>query len=386
MPATGGEIRTNWTDDCGNMWLFGTTYVIPFQGTQCYNNLWRYNPNTGLWAWLYGDTAVYPVPDFGVRGVSSPTNVPAATMGTISFNTDTAFWILGGMETLPSNYRHGALWKYIPDQVTADFIADTVCWGDTTTFTNLSVPNCNMIKGYYWTFGDPASGALNTSTDTIPTHVFTGAGTFNVKLVVQSCTFSWDSITLPVNVTLSSLVSAWGDTTIIAGDTVQLYAGSGTGYQWTPSAGLDCDTCQNPIANPTQNTTYQVTYTDSLGCIGTDNVTILIIQTHPPDTLPPPETPSTGPCYLYVPNIFSPNGDGNNDVLYVRAPGYTLKTFVIYDRWGGKVFSTTDVSQGWDGTYRGKKVNTGVYVYYLKAICISTGEEEVLKGNVSVVQ
>ena len=57
---------------------------------------------------------------------------------------------------------------------------------------------------------------------------------------------------------------------------------------------------------------------------------------------------------LYVPNGFSPNGDGQNDVLYVRGGGVTEMSWVIYDRWGEKVFETTDPKQGWDGTYKGK--------------------------------
>ncbi len=69
---------------------------------------------------------------------------------------------------------------------------------------------------------------------------------------------------------------------------------------------------------------------------------------------------------VFVPTLFSPNGDGVNDVLYVRGQLNSLK-FVVYDRWGNKLFETTDQTLGWDGTVNGKPVNNGIYAYYLEA-------------------
>ena len=66
---------------------------------------------------------------------------------------------------------------------------------------------------------------------------------------------------------------------------------------------------------------------------------------------------------IWVPNIFSPNGDGNNDVLYVRGKGVQDVLFKVYNRWGEKVFESTSLDDGWDGTIRGKDVNNAVFVY-----------------------
>ncbi|MBL4754951.1 MAG: gliding motility-associated C-terminal domain-containing protein [Flavobacteriales bacterium] len=118
---------------------------------------------------------------------------------------------------------------------------------------------------------------------------------------------------------------------------------------------------------------YTVTVTDSNGCWSNDNIDILA---------------SSVPCntpYVYVPNIFSPNSDGQNDVLYVLGNGITELTFVIYDRWGNKVFETTDQSIGWEGAYKGDPMNEAVFVYYLKAR-LATSEMVENKGNISLVR
>ncbi len=88
---------------------------------------------------------------------------------------------------------------------------------------------------------------------------------------------------------------------------------------------------------------------------------------------------------LFVPNAFSPDNDGENDLECVYGKCIQTLFFVIYDRWGEKVFETTDPKQCWDGTYKGKLMNTAVFVYYLKAT-LDTGEEITKKGNISLLR
>ena len=89
--------------------------------------------------------------------------------------------------------------------------------------------------------------------------------------------------------------------------------------------------------------------------------------------------------YVYIPNIFSPNADGENDKLYVQGKGIDQLTFIIYDRWGEKVFETNDQAIGWDGTYNGKTMNEAVFVYYVKATLIN---DEIIEsqGNISLAR
>lgn len=88
---------------------------------------------------------------------------------------------------------------------------------------------------------------------------------------------------------------------------------------------------------------------------------------------------------VFVPDAFSPNGDGVNDVLYVRAPGLQELSFQLYDRWGSKVFESRETGHGWDGNLRGAKAPSGVYVYVLSAVMFD-GEVVEMTGDVTLVR
>ncbi len=88
---------------------------------------------------------------------------------------------------------------------------------------------------------------------------------------------------------------------------------------------------------------------------------------------------------IYVPQIFSPNGDGLNDILYVYGNRVESMTFIVYNRWGEKVFESSDNSIGWDGQFRGSGAQAGVYVYYLEAK-IDEGETVTQKGDITLVR
>jgi gliding motility-associated-like protein len=88
---------------------------------------------------------------------------------------------------------------------------------------------------------------------------------------------------------------------------------------------------------------------------------------------------------VFVPNTFTPNGDGKNDILFVRGIKVDEVYFAIYNRWGEKVFDTNDKSKGWDGIYKGRPADVGVFGWYLKVKCIN-GEESFRKGNVTLIR
>jgi gliding motility-associated-like protein len=89
--------------------------------------------------------------------------------------------------------------------------------------------------------------------------------------------------------------------------------------------------------------------------------------------------------YVFVPNAFSPNGDGNNDIMYVRGLYIEKVIFRIFDRWGELVFESNDVSIGWDGTFRGVLLQPDVYDYYLDVTCIG-GLKSITKGNITLMR
>lgn len=93
------------------------------------------------------------------------------------------------------------------------------------------------------------------------------------------------------------------------------------------------------------------------------------------------------PCVsnIFVPNVFSPNGDGKNDVLMVRGDCFRFYQFIIFDRWGEKVFETSDPLQGWDGTLGGKEFTTAVFIYQLNATLLDDKLIN-MKGNITLVK
>ncbi len=157
---------------------------------------------------------------------------------------------------------------------------------------------------------------------------------------------------------------------IAPGESTQLTAGGGVSYLWIPPGGLDCDTCAVTAASPDTTTTYCVMATDSNGC--TDSACVTVRVDHPCGS-------------IYIPNAFSPNGDGQNDTLYIRGSCIKELTFSIYDRWGQKVFETDNAGRGWNGTFNGSPMNSAAFVFYLRVI-FDRGEEIIRKGSVSIVR
>jgi len=182
---------------------------------------------------------------------------------------------------------------------------------------------------------------------------------------------------------ISADVQATADPdTIILGEIVQLdVVGSpdnieGYKYLWSPTnslLGTNPAEDKDPEAMPEVNTDYQVVVTDlDNGCTTTTHVFVTVLDIC--------ERP-----YVFFPNVFSPNGDDVNDVLKVESVVVDEVFFVIYNRWGEKVFEGNSVDSAWDGTHNGEAVCTDVYGYYLRARCVN-GKVYEEKGNVTVLK
>lgn len=147
-------------------------------------------------------------------------------------------------------------------------------------------------------------------------------------------------------------------------------------YQWSPIGSLDSPVGPQVTASPTETTIYEVILfdQDSLGsCIKNATVTITVVDV------------VCGEPYIYVPNAFTPNGDGENDVLFVRGGNIAFMKFAVYDRWGELVFETQDQSRGWDGTHKGSPAGPAVFVYHLEVDC-GDGQTHFQKGNVTLIR
>ena len=164
-----------------------------------------------------------------------------------------------------------------------------------------------------------------------------------------------DTASIIVDVLPAPDTEAWPDTTIVRGDEVTLHATGGIEYLWFPGDSLSDVFDPNPLADPSQTTTYYVVVTGANGCTWTDSV---LIQVYPR-------------CDGFAfPNAFTPNSDGLNDQFKpVRIGDETFISLAVYNRWGELIFLTDDENAGWDGTYGGKPQELGTYIWNLRATC-----------------
>jgi gliding motility-associated-like protein len=159
--------------------------------------------------------------------------------------------------------------------------------------------------------------------------------------------------------------------TILIGNSVTLNAtvtGNIATYTWTPPTGLSSTVSNNPIASPTQTTTYKLRVTSTDNCIADSSLTVKVLTN------------------TFIPNSFTPNADGKNDVFRIppSAALRNLQYFIVFNRYGNKIFETTDITKGWDGTYQGTQSSIGAYTYMIKAF--DNKGEVFLKGTVLLIR
>lgn len=276
-------------------------------------------------------------------------------------------------------------------------------------------------------------------------------GTYDISLMVEDsdvgCT---DEFTQTFTFTEPVLATAIGDT-ICPGDTAQLFLvglPAGVDVVWSPVTDfISPATVANPLVLPTVNSTYSVTISDSVGCVSNATATIDIIEPFiwqdisetacPGDTLaielpmpndffvvswspfPPPAVignddldleliiQDVNGCYedrysffvqsvsdsIVLPNIFSPNNDGINDIFRIfteidleSTDLIEIKSFTIYNRWGNEVYNGSGPLARWDGTYQGKPAPSEVYIYHIVVDILKAERQEEFKGQVTLVR
>jgi gliding motility-associated-like protein len=170
---------------------------------------------------------------------------------------------------------------------------------------------------------------------------------------------------------LPNVSIGFSDTTLVRGQSIRLSASGAQTYQWSPSTGLSATNVASPVASVNTDITYIVKGTSNFGCIAYDTVSLKFYDVYPG---------------MYVPNAFTPNGDGLNDVARPILLGMKeLKSFRIYNRYGQLVFETNQVGKGWDGTVDGKLQDMGTYVWYAEGLTF-TGQERKQKGTIILIR
>ena len=284
-------------------------------------------------------------------------------------------------------------------------VPNVICGSTSVSFTNTS--DSTISNTYYWNFGDPAS-MTDTSTTKNPTYAYPDTGIYNYYLVAYAINNPACNDTFAGTVTLSDEFNGTynfnkepciSTNKITFSSSVNSPLGTATQYTWNfgdgysisgfyggsipaspPSVNNNNGTTsgfyESPIhAFPNGPGTYSVTLSvgipGSINCYDTIQAQAISVGASPE---------------LFVPNTFTPNNDGKNDIFRVRGPAYGKFYFAVYNRWGQLMFETNDPNQGWDGTFNGALSDPGVFGWYLRASCGEGYEEVFKKGSVTLIR
>jgi len=227
---------------------------------------------------------------------------------------------------------------------------DTVCYGVSTQLHGSGGVYYSWTPAIYLSDPNiPAPGVNNPLNTT----------TYNLTVTDGMGCTSLQSDAVVVTVTPPAAIWIGNDTSILAGQPVPMDVedinGSGfDSFSWSPATGLDNSAISNPIASPEESVTYTVLASTAAGCQaqGTRSIKVYSVAD------------------IFVPNAFTPNGDGHNDVLHARPVGIRkFEYFAVFNRWGQRIFYTADPSVGWDGSTGGHYVNgTTTYVWMAAGI------------------
>jgi gliding motility-associated-like protein len=258
--------------------------------------------------------------------------------------------------------------------------SNTICNNDTVKIKVQSMPSGAAIA---WTATNNNTTGASNGTGTVVNQTIklinktnSGSVTYEFVGALNGCTSAPSYVTYTVNPPMATSTSVTSSVSLVEeGETTNLNVAlnpyvPGVLYSWSPSNTLSCSDCPNPIATPDSSRCYYVTVSAPNTCPLTDSVCIKYRI-------------KCGD--IFVPTIFSPNGDGSNDVFKVYGRCLAKMQLHIYDRWGEQIFYSDDISEGWDGTYKGKLMNSGTFVYLLHVTTLYNETQE-LKGNVTLVR
>jgi gliding motility-associated-like protein len=441
MPGCRFENRASWTRNCENFEIFGGFNNVNNLSTL--NDLWNYNVACNEWTQMSGSTTPNQPSVFGTITVSSPANMPGSRCGSIGWKDNAGnLWMYGGLSDGTMATCMNDMWRFVPDTTCphlcisnaaiSSFTASPLsgCGPLTVTFTNTTTNG----SGYLWAFGDGDSSIV-----TNPVHTYVDTGTYIVTLnATSACNGNGSSSTDTITVTNGITVNLPPDSSICSGGSIKLNAGNpGLNYLWSDGETTDTITVST-------SGLYGVTVSSG-GCTATDTVTITIrppLDLHisndtsicPPDQItlsvkdvtdvtgyswiPGGQTspsiivnqPGTYgieiidkygciargsiwvrdfcPGELYVPNAFSPTGNGINDYFLAYGEGIEQFKMYVFNRWGQQIFESNDMSLGWDGTFNGDDCPQGIYVWKIEYSMYDylTLQSHILVGKVTLIR
>jgi gliding motility-associated-like protein len=256
-----------------------------------------------------------------------------------------------------------------------DIAGDTVvCVNSSLLHSGIFIRPDTSAVSWSWTFPN----GFSSNQQNPVAQRYTSVGTFVVTTIATNSSGCKDTTTQTIVVNPLPVANLPGQMTVQNGFPVTLpatYSPNTISWVWSPATGLSCTDCPTPELGPKFNTIYQVYFTDSNGCSNVASVEVIVICKN---------------VNLFIPNTFSPNGDGSNDIFYPRGRGLErVRLLRIFNRWGEVVFEKKDFPvndplSGWDGTYKGKKPHADVYVYQAEVFC-ENGDIIRLNGNIALI-
>jgi gliding motility-associated-like protein len=250
----------------------------------------------------------------------------------------------------------------------------SVCIYDSLLHAGIFLQPDSSVVTWAWSFPNGNTASIQNP----PFQTYSAAGDFTVFAFATNSSGCIDTASQHIVVHPLPTVDLPGQMTIQSGfsDTIPAAYSNGVNHwSWTPQYALSCFNCPRPVASPRATTTYQVAFSDINGCRNTGSIEVVVICRD---------------ANFYIPNTFSPNGDGSNDRFYPRGKGlYLIRALRVFNRWGEVVFenrnfAANDAMKGWDGIFKGRKAQPDVYVYQIEILC-DNGELIKLSGNIALI-
>jgi gliding motility-associated-like protein len=251
------------------------------------------------------------------------------------------------------------------------FGGDTMCVGETTQLYAEGAETYQWFPSQYLDNSTSARPIFTAASDTAITYkvightaknCFADTGYLSVKAFPKpQLNIAQDEIVLNIGSSVRLNISSSSDVTT---------------WRWSPPQGLSSTVVADPVASPAQTTTYACIASNGGSCVSRDEITIRVV---------------CGSTNVYIPNTFSPNNDGMNDVFYPRGKGlFNIKSFRVFNRWGQIVFERyntqpNNANDGWNGSFNGKPLTSDVYVYIMEVEC----ENNIIipfKGNITLIR
>lgn len=239
---------------------------------------------------------------------------------------------------------------------------------------NLVTPDLVDTINWAWNFGNG-----QTASEQNPTITYPQAGPYTVSLRTSVSFGCSDTISQSLTINPRPVIKGPAEISTPVGVPVTLpftYSADADNFSWTPANNLDCTNCPNPVASPIFATRYYVTVTDINSCVSADSILVKTI---------------CNDKNYFIPNTFSPNNDGVNDVFYPRGNSlYNIQSMRVFNRWGQMIFErknfpANSASDGWDGAFNGHPAPPDAYIYIVEVIC-DNAQVIALKGDVTLIR